>query len=119
MKPDNRDKRDRDDIVFLTGRAEFRRFMWRVIQTARIFTRTTDGSEGRILAFDEGRRSLGLEILEMVEAGQHVPHPDGLPILTLIQIMHEEANQPAKEDTSGRRQYDRNSDLDDGDGGDE
>lgn len=114
MTPDERDKRDRSDIQFLLHRPEFSRFLWRVIQSARIFDRTTDGSESRLL--DEGRRNLGLEILEMVEAGQPVPHPEGLPVLTIIQTLREEANPPPQEKKRGRRNdYDRNRDLDDGD----
>lgn len=113
MNPLDREKRDKSDTQFLIAQPQFLRFMWRVIQTSRILSRTTDGSTGRELAFDEGVRSLALEILEMVEAGQHVPHPDGLPIMTLIQTFHEEANQPAQEKPSGKDRYSRNSELDD------
>jgi hypothetical protein len=50
----------------------------------------------------------------MVEAGQPVPHADGLPILTLIQTLREEATQPL-EKPNVRRTNDRyNSDGDDG-----
>jgi hypothetical protein len=121
MTPDERDKRDRSDIQFLVQRAEFARFLFRVIQTARIFETATDGSNDEAAAA-LARRNLGLEILAMVEAGQPVPHPDGLPILTVLQALREEANPPPQEKPSGRRnqdRYDRNSDLSDGDGADE
>jgi hypothetical protein len=38
---------ERGDMTFLNGRAEFQRFLLRVIQTAGIFSRTTDGSEAQ------------------------------------------------------------------------
>ena len=122
MTIDERDKRDREDLEHLLAQRQFLRFLSRVIQRARIFERTTDGSQGRDLSFTEGVRHLGLEILEMVEAGQPVPHPDGTPILTVLQVLREEANQPGGERPNGRRQherYDRNNDLgnDDGDDG--
>lgn len=116
MTFEEREKRDRADLDYLLARPEFVRFLWRVIQLSRIFARTTDGSEGRILGFDEGRRNLGLEILEMVEAGQPVPHPEGQPILTILQALREEAIQQPQEKPSDRRQrYDRTQELDDPD----
>lgn len=111
MTPD-RDKRERDDIRHLAPQPEFQRFLWRVIQSARIFARTTDGSNDRNLAFDEGRRSLGLEVLEMVEAGQPVSHPEGQPVLTVFQVLREEATQP-QEKPSDRKRFNRTDELDD------
>jgi hypothetical protein len=118
MTPDQQHKLD---MQFLLERAEFRRFLFRVIQTSGIFTRTTDGSVGRDLAYDEGRRNLGLDILDMAETGQPIPevHPAG-PLLTLIQALREETSQPT-EKPSGRRnpdRYDRNAELDDAGDGD-
>jgi hypothetical protein len=116
MTREEREKTQRDDLMLLLQRPEFIRFLWRVIQLARIFDRTTDGSEGRILAFDEGRRNLGLEILEMVEAGQPVSHPEGQPILTLLQALREEAiQQPQEKKNDGPGKHDRYHDID-GDG---
>jgi hypothetical protein len=112
---EERDKRDKADLEFLLARPEFRRFFWRVIQSAGIFARTTDGSDGRNLAFDEGRRNLGLEILEMAEAAQPAaPSPD-IPASTLIQVLLEESQQPT-EKPNGRRTSDRYSELADADG---
>lgn len=115
MSPEDREKRDRSDIQELLRRPEFTRFLWRVIQSARIFSPTTDGSQGRDLSYDAGRRNLGLDILAMVEAGQPVSHPDGQPILTLIQTLREEANQQPQEKKSDRNQYDRSQELDEPD----
>lgn len=111
------DARDREDMIFLLKRPEFVRFLWRVIQSAGILRATTDGSIDRHLAYDEGRRNLGLDILAMVETGQPVPHPEGLPVLTLLQTLREEANSQPQENKRDRRndQYDRNRELADTD----
>lgn len=99
------------DMAFLTGRPEFRRFMWRAIQSARIFEAVADGSEGRNLDHYEGRRSLVLELLRDAERGQPVVHPDQIPILTAIQILREEAQQQPTKDAKDRQRYDRTADL--------
>jgi hypothetical protein len=116
MTPDDREKRDRSDIQFLVQRGEFARFLFRVIQTARIFETATDGSHDAAVAA-LARRNLGLEILEMVEAGQPVPHPGGLPILTTMQALREEANPPTQERPNARkdRSFDRTAELADDD----
>ena len=112
VTPDELEKRDREDVRYLSALPQFRRFLFRVIQSARIFDRTADGSDGDT---SQGRRNLGLEILEMVEAGQPVPHPEGQPILTICQVLLEEANQPGGEGkTHAKPKYDRNAELDDG-----
>jgi excinuclease UvrABC nuclease subunit len=111
MTPEERDKQNRDDLRHLTAQPQFVRFLWRVIQTARIFDRTADGSNGDCIA-SIARRNLGLEILEMVETGQPVPHPEGQPILTILQVLREEANQPAGK-THAKPKYDRTTELDD------
>jgi hypothetical protein len=111
------DDLERQDMAFLTGRSEFGRFLLRVIQTAGIFSRTTDGSGTRDLSFDEGRRHLGLEILEMAEAAQPQGPIVGIPAATLTQILLEEARRPKPEKPNGRR-TDRNSELRDDDADD-
>jgi hypothetical protein len=115
MTPDEREKLYRSDIGFLIQRAEFTRFIFRVIQSSRIFSSAADGSDTRNL--NEGRRDLGLEILSMVEAGQPVAHPEGLPILTVLQALREEAIQQPQEKPNARtaERYDRSSELDDED----
>lgn len=111
------EQQQRLDMEFLARRPEFKRFMWRVIQSSTLFEPTTDGSEGRD-RYRAGRRDLGLEILEMAEQGQpiHDVHSDG-PLLTLIQILLEETQRPPEEKPNARpSQYDRTDDLrDEGD----
>lgn len=109
MTDEQQFKADMQELVRL---AAFQRFLWRVIQTAGIFARTTDGSDGRNLAYDEGRRNLGLDILDMAEIGQPAEHPEKYPLLTLMQVFREEAQKP-KEKPNGR--YNRNAELDEPD----
>lgn len=115
MTADEREKRDLADMKFLVAQPQFQRFLWRVIQSARIFTRTTDGSNDRNLDHDEGRRNLGLEILEMVEAGQPVPHPEGQPVLTVFQVLREEATQPQEKSNARSQRFNRTDELDEPD----
>ena len=116
MTPEDIEKRDKADVRHLIEQEQFRRFLWRVIQSARIFDRTTDGSQGDT---SYGRRNLGLEILEMVEQGQPVQHPQGQPILTVLQTLREEAiQQPGEkrdDPKSKRTPYDRTAELDEPD----
>lgn len=105
---------EKADLADLIERPGFRRFLFRAIQTAGIFDATANGSDGRNL-YLEGRRSLGLELLREVDAAQPVPSPSGIPILTLIQVLREEAQSTPQERPSGRRNGIYN-DLD-GDGG--
>lgn len=105
------EQREIADAKFMLDHVETRRFLWRVIQSSGIFSAATDGSKDRHLAYAEGRRNLGLDILAMVETGQPVSHPDGLPILSVIQILREEANQQPQEKPK-RERYDRIADLD-------
>lgn len=100
------DKLAHQDMQFLNGRPEFGRFLLRVIQTARIFTRTTDGFGERDLSYDTGRRDLGLDILEMAEAEQPQGPIPGIPGVTLTQILLEEARRPTPEKSNARRKSD-------------
>jgi hypothetical protein len=118
-KLEREEKLRRRDMERLAAMPEFKRFLWRVIQEAKIFDRApTDGSEGAVHA-QVARRNLGLAILEMVEEGQPKSHPQGVPILTLIQTLLEEANPQAQpKDTSERdddeeldTRYDRTTEL--------
>jgi hypothetical protein len=106
---DEQERLEKADLEFLNTRAEFSRFLLRVIQSAGIFARTTDGSGERNLDYDEGRRNLGLEILEMAEAAQPQGPVPGIPAATLTQILLEEARRPKPEKTNAR--YDRNQEL--------
>jgi hypothetical protein len=113
---DEEAKQLKSDMDLLNQRPEWRRFLWRVIQSAGIFTRTTDGSVGRSLDYFEGRRNLGLDILDMAERGQPIPetHPDG-PLFTLIQTLREETSKPTEKPNAKRRssEFNRHDDADD------
>jgi hypothetical protein len=97
------------DLEHLLRQPEYLRFLFRVIQIARIFEPVTDGSDTRHL-YHEGRRDLGLEILAMADAAQPVRHESGLPILTAIQVLREEAQKPGTEKAK-RTRYDRREEL--------
>lgn len=97
---------DRSDAAFLLARPEFRRFLFAAIQSAGLLGHTSgaNGQSGRDLGFYEGRRSLGFEMLSMVDHG----HPDALQsseaLATLDSIIREQMNPtPAKEKPDGRR----------------
>jgi len=112
---ERRDKQQREDMEHLLAQPQFRRFLWRVIQSARIFQGATDGSELR--AVNDGRRDLGLEILAMVETGQPIPypHPDG-PLLTLLMALRAEIEQPQpNERKTHEDRFDRTDELHDDD----
>ena len=107
------DRQIKTDMEALLLRPEFRRFLWRVIQMAGIFEPVANGADGRNL-IDEGRRNLGLEILADAELGQPVAHPDQIPILTMIQVLREEAQeQPTEKPHAKRDRYDRHEPEDD------
>lgn len=117
-KPHDRERQDREDMQLLVQRPEFIRFCWRVIQRAHIFHRTADGS-GERNPLIEGRRDLGLEILAMVEAGQPVPHPEGLPILTILRALREEASSPQPGEKTHAKRYNRTAEIYDPDADDD
>lgn len=98
------------DLFDLIERPGFRRLMLRVIQMAGIFSATTNGSDSRHL-YNEGRRSLGLEILRLLEAAQPAQGSSGNPTLTLIQLLREEAQSPPPERQKNGRRPDPYSDL--------
>jgi hypothetical protein len=101
------------DAEFLLNRGEFRRFMFLAIQAAGIIGQTgfANGQAGRDLS--EGRRSLGFEMLQLVDEGQPAPlrSPDALA--TLHAILLEALNPPVKEKTSARSRPDRFADISD------
>lgn len=110
---------DRKDAEFLLSRPEFLRFLYEAIQSAGIVGNNVaaDGQSVRnqCLEWHEGRRSLGHEILLMIEEGQPpaLRHPDGHPIATLEAVLREAMNP--KENPSGRRNPDDRYDDDDRD----
>jgi len=103
------------DKAALLDTAEFRRFLFALIQRAGLFAATATDTDGRHL-FHEGRRSLAIEILRDFDEAQAVALPGGIPALTLIQTLREEVQAAPKENSIGRRN-DAYSELrDDGDG---
>lgn len=103
----------KEDMRELMGFPSFRRFMFAVIQKARIFDPTTDGSVVRSLDYFEGRRNLGLELLEMAEQGQAAQHPEGMPLLTIMQVIREEITQAQATEKKNERPKHRTAELDD------
>ncbi|WP_066807146.1 hypothetical protein [Sphingomonas asaccharolytica] len=102
------------DMKQLMELPSFRRFLFRSIQTAGLLSHTaygTNGSDGRDLAFNEGRRSLGFELLREAEAALSEPLRHPLNIMTLVSVLREEAQTSDQERASGRR-YDRYGDSD-------
>ena len=99
----------KQDCEHLLTQAQFRRFLFRLIQTAGIFSPTTNGSDGRNLDHFEGRRHLGLEILAEVAGAQPVADPEGY--LTLLQVLREEAQQTPEEPKRAKSRYDRTDEL--------
>jgi hypothetical protein len=100
-------------MELLLQRPEFLRFIFELIQISGVLSATTDGSVGRDLAYFEGRRNLGLEILDLVEAGQPVErHPLG-PILTLMQVFREETLKPTETQNAQAKssRFNRNDEL--------
>lgn len=111
-KPITEEQRKRQDMELLIQRPEFLRFLFELIQISGVLAPTTDGSVGRDLAYFEGRRNLGLEILHLVEMGQPRQHPGGLPLLTLYQLIREETLKPTETRNESRStQYNRSDDL--------
>lgn len=88
------------DMSELMAMPSFRRFLFRSVQLAGLLDYpkpATDGSGGRDLAFVEGRRSLGFDLLRDADAGQpaSLRHPQS--VFTLIAALREEANPAPKE----------------------
>lgn len=107
------DKQERADLEALLALPAFRKFLWRAIQSARIFaitTPTANGTDSRTL-FDEGRRSLGLEILHDAARGIPVDDPEAAFGILMIQVLREAA-QSQQEQPRGRR-YQRDPDRND------
>ncbi|GFM29263.1 hypothetical protein [Novosphingobium sp. PY1] len=95
----------REDAEYLLARPEFRRFLFAAIQSAGLLAHEgpAHGPIERDLSFIEGRRSLGFEILQMVEQGQ----PEALrtpgALATISAAIREAMNPDPKERTHGPR----------------
>lgn len=96
----DQDKADREYLMSLPA---FRRFLsLHAIQSAGIFSATANGSDGRNL-YLEGRRSLGLDMLRDVDEAQPLPAPSGIPVITVLQLLREDAQSTPQEKPNGRR----------------
>lgn len=96
------------DADFLLTRPEFRRFLMAAIQRAGILGQyaPANGQLGRDLGHFEGRRSLGFEMLVMVDRGQPEPLQSPQALATLDALLREAMNPPPKEKPGGRRNSD-------------
>jgi len=113
----------RQDAEFLLARPEFLRVMYDVIQSAGLLG-NNEAADGRTvrdqsLEWHSGRRSLGHELLLMIEQGQPdaLRSPDGSPLMTLNAVLREAITNP-KEKTRGRRSRNDDDRYDDLDGDD-
>lgn len=94
----------------LIERPQFKIFLSQLIQLAGIYEATANGTAERTF-FLNGRRSLGLDALRIVEAAQPLAAPNGTPALTLIQVLVAEAQSPPQTRSPNGRRPDPYSDL--------
>jgi hypothetical protein len=105
------------DAAALLEKQEFRRFLYAVIQSAGLLS-NNEGADGRTvtdqsLEWHSGRRSLGHDILLMIEQGQPdaLRSPDGSPVATLIAVLREHMN-PKEKPNERNKHSDRYADID-------
>ena len=91
----------REDAEALLARPEFRRFLFVAIQSAGLLSHEgpAHGPIQRDLSFIEGRRSLGFEILQMVEQGQSEQLRTPGALATINAAIREAMNPDPKERT--------------------
>lgn len=68
---------------------EFRSFLWTIVENAGVFQLPAHGADKRDL--NEGRRSLGLEIVQMVE--ECFPMNGSAPVQVLRQLAKDQVEQ--------------------------
>lgn len=100
------------DLTQLMTLPAFRRFLFRIMNDSGIWL-PAYGSDGRNLAYAEGRRSLGLDILGMADKAAPIPRNDSA--MTIMAILSEAAKSIPQEKPNGRRsdtsdRYDRSDD---------
>jgi hypothetical protein len=102
----------REDAEHLLSQAEFRRFLFAAIQSAGLLSHEgpAHGPTQRDLSFAEGRRSLGFEILLMIERGQPEALRTGGALATINAAIREAMNPTPKEKTHGNRNKHRDTD---------
>lgn len=101
-----------EDAEHLLSQAPFRRFLFAAIQSAGLLSHEgpAHGPIQRDLSFAEGRRSLGFEILQMVDVGQPASLRTADALATIHQVIREAMNPDPKEKTRGPK-YDRFADI--------
>jgi hypothetical protein len=83
-----------EDAAILLDREEFRRFLLAAIQTAGLLGHhaPANGQLGSDLGHFEGRRSLGFDLLAMIDLGQPEPLRSPEAIATINQALREALN---------------------------
>lgn len=96
------------DAEYLLNRPEFRRFLFAAIQGAGIIGHLSgaNGRSDRDLSFFEGRRSLGFEMLQMVDQGQPEPLRSPHSLATLNALILTAINPKEKPDGKRNNRYD-------------
>lgn len=94
---------DHRDADALLNFAPFRRFLFAAIQSSGVLCdhNLADGLQERDLRFNEGRRSLGFEMLQAVDQGQPEPLQTPHALATLNALLLETMNH--QEADNGRR----------------
>jgi hypothetical protein len=109
------EKLERSELADLLKLPGFRKFLSRAIQTAGIFSQmapTANGTDSRNL-FNEGRRSLGLDILHDAARGIPVDDQEAAFGLLMIQVLREAAQTPQEQPRGRRSRTDELRDADD------
>lgn len=99
MSTDNQNKADMAQLLDLPA---FRRMLWRIINESGMM-RSAYGTDGRDLAYREGRRSLGLDILRWADSGQPLPRDDALSTWLAALSEEERTSPPPKGKPRDRR----------------
>lgn len=106
------EKIERTEMEGLLALAPFRKFLFRSIQLAGIFSSTTNGADGRNLV-SEGRRNLGLDILHDAARGIPVDDAQAALNLLLMQVLREGAQSTPEDSQRDRRsRHDREPEVD-------
>jgi hypothetical protein len=92
---------DKADKQALMENPHFRRFLFALIQSTGVFDACAKIDDGTHL-YREGRRSVTLDILRDMEDAQPIQSSSGIPVLTSIQTLREEAQSGVKETKRGR-----------------
>lgn len=91
-----------NDMADLMALPAFRKFLWRLIQSAGILQPGTNGTAGRDLNYLEGRRSLGFDALRDAEQAFADDLRTPECILTISALLREAAQPQPKKVTHGR-----------------